>query len=194
MEGNHHQESATETIDLRPKNRQINGHSEGLSLAALNAKLTQENAQLMREHDLLQNVIDSLPDPIYIKDVESRFLLNNAACARLLGATHPNDLIHKTDFDCFPKEFAERYFADEQRVIQSGQTLNLIESVVDHATKEVRWMQTTKMARRDKSGKIIGLIGIGRDITELKRAKRHPARNWPNARPNFPRNTFSCAH
>jgi PAS domain S-box-containing protein len=171
MEGHHNQEPMTETVHLPKKNRQMNGHSDDCSLAAQNAKLAEENAQLARERDLLRTMIDGLPDLIYVKDCESRFLINNLAHTRLLGADHPDKLVNKTDFDCFPKEFAERYFADDQAVIQSGQAINHLEPVFDNATKETRWVQTTKIARRDSSGKIIGLIGISRDVTELKRAK-----------------------
>lgn len=171
MEGNHNQELAAEPVPLRTSKRQINGESDGRDLAAQNRELAEEVAQLKRERDMLQMVINSLPDSIYVKDVQGRFLINNSACARLVGAASPDKLINKTDFDFFPKKFAERYLADEQKVIQSGETLNCVESVVDNESKEIRWMQTTKVPRRDSSGKIIGLIGIGRDITELKQAK-----------------------
>jgi PAS domain S-box-containing protein len=171
MKGNH-QDSATDTIP-RPKrlNHKVNGVSRGRSLAAMNAKLVQEKAELARERDLLRMIIDSLPDPIYVKDTESRFLTANLACARSLGAVHPDEIVHKTDFDFFPKEFAGQYFADEKGVMRSGQTLNTIESTIERDAREVRWVQTTKVARHDGNGNIIGLIGIGRDITELKRAK-----------------------
>ncbi len=171
MEGNRHQEQLAEAIDLRPKNRPLNGSSDVQDLAALNAKLVQENAQLMRERDMLRMVIDSLPDFIYIKDHQSKFLFNNLAHTQFLGATHSDEIAGKVDFDCFPKEFAERYFADEQIVIQSGRPLNRVESVLDNTTREIRWMQTTKVPWRDHDGKVVGLIGISHDITELKLAE-----------------------
>jgi PAS domain S-box-containing protein len=171
MEGNHQQEPASDPILLQTANRQANGILDVRELIATNAKLVQENEQLASERDLLRTIIDNLPDAIYIKDTGSRFLMGNSACVRALGASRPNEIADKTDFDFFPKEFAERYLADEQAVMQSGQTLNTIESICENGAKESRWMQTTKVARRDGNGKIIGLIGIGRDITELKRAK-----------------------
>jgi two-component system sensor histidine kinase/response regulator len=171
MEGDHHQEQTADPIRLRTASRQLNGNSDGEDLSVLNAKLARENAQLTRERDLLRVVIDSLPDFIFVKDQESRFLINNLAHARFLGADHPVEVAGKIDFDCFPKEFAEKYFADEQIVMQSGKPLSRVESVVDNTTKEIRWLQTTKVPRRDEDGKIIGLIGISRDITALKRAE-----------------------
>ena len=172
MEGN--QQQATPASDptlLQTANHKANGTSGALDLAAINAKLVRENAELARERDLLRLIIDSLPDSIYVKDTESRFLTGNSACARALGSSGPDEIANKTDFDFYPNEFADRYFVDEQAVMQSGQTLNTIESVYEKGAKEIRWMQTTKVPWRDGNGKIIGLVGIGRDITELKRAK-----------------------
>ena len=171
MEGNQQQESASDPILLQAANRKANGTSAVRDLVTINAKLARENAELSRERDLLRMIIDSLPDLIYAKDAKSHFLISNSACARALGASRPGEVVNKTDFDFFPREFAERYLADEQAVMHSGQTFNAIESFAEKGTKEIRWMQTTKVARRDGNGKVIGLIGIGRDITELKRAK-----------------------
>lgn len=171
MEGNHNQKLAAEPVHLQTTNRQVNGDSDGRNWAQENRKLANENAQLKRELDILRTIIHSLPDPIYVKDSQSRFLMSNLACARFLGAANPDELFNKNDFDFFPKEFAERYLADEQKVIQSGETLNCVESALDKDSRKIRWMQTTKVPRRDSDGNIIGLIGIGRDITELKRAQ-----------------------
>ena len=123
------------------------------------------------ERDLLRTLIDNLPDYIYVKDRESRFLINNLAHVRILGATHPDEVAGRTDFDYFPKELAGKFFADEQALMQSGQVLDRVESVVDKTTGKLRWLQTMKIARRDGSGKVIGLMGISRDITEQKRAE-----------------------
>lgn len=171
MEGNHNQKFAAETVHLQTVNCQVNGDSERASLTGQSRKLSEENTQLKGELEILRTVINSLPDPIYVKDSQSRFLMSNLACAKLLGAAGPEELFNKSDFNFFPKEFAERFVADEQKVIQSGETLNCVESAVNNDSGQMRWMQTTKIPRRDSSGKIIGLIGISRDITELKRAK-----------------------
>ncbi len=168
----------SDTIARRPRrkahgrsDRKVNGASGVLDLAAINAKLAQENAELARERDLLRTIINSLPDCIFVKDNKSRFLTGNTAWVRTLGASDPDEIAQKTDFDFFPKKLAERYFADEQAIMESGQTVNTIEPVFEKRTKETRWLQTTKVARRDSDGNVIGLIGISRDITDLKRAK-----------------------
>jgi PAS domain S-box-containing protein len=125
-----------------------------------------EGAQDCR--NILRTLIDTLPDAIYVKDRQSRFVLGNLGVARLMGAANPGNLLKKTDFDFFPAELAERYYADEQAVLQSGRSLiNREEPVVDPCGKR-GWFLTTKVPLRDGAGEIIGLVGVGRDITERK--------------------------
>src|ERR1017187_3280624 len=88
--------------------------------AALNARLAQENARLTRERDLLRMVIDNLPDYIYAKDKQGRFVLNNHAHANDLGAKSPAEMKGKSDFDFFPPELAAQFFADEQKIVETG--------------------------------------------------------------------------
>jgi PAS domain S-box-containing protein len=152
-----------------------NGHStRGLKSSrgtGLNAKLAQENAQLAQERDLLRTLINSLPDNIFVKDRQSRFLTSNLAHVRTLGATRPEEVIGKTDLDIFPAELANQYYEDEQALMESGQPLNREETVVNPRTGEKRWLQTTKVPLRDKNGKVVGLMGINRDITDRKQAE-----------------------
>jgi len=153
-----------------------NGHpaADGLESsgsAGLNAQLAQENAKLVQERDLLRTLIDSLPDNIFIKDRQSRFLTSNLAHVRTLGATRPEEVIGKTDLDIFPAELANQYYGDEQALMKSGQPLNREETVVNPHTGDKRWLQTTKVPLRDKNGKVVGLMGINRDITDLKQAE-----------------------
>jgi len=140
-------------------------------LAQENAKLAQENAQLAQERDLLRTLFDSLPDNLFIKDRQSRFLTSNLAHVRTLGATHPDEVIGKTDLDIFPAELANQYYGDEQALMKSGQPLNREETVVNPRTGEKRWLQTTKVPLRDKNGKVVGVMGINRDITDRKQAE-----------------------
>lgn len=155
MEVNHQQELAPDPIPLQAATRKkADGTSNSRDLAEINAKLVRENEQLTHERDLLRLIIDSLPDLIYAKDRESRFLIGNSACAQALGANRPGEIAGKTDYDFFPRDPAERYFADEQAVMRSGQTFNTVESFVENGAREIRWMQTTKVARRDANGNI----------------------------------------
>ena len=140
-------------------------------LAEENARLARENAQLTLERDSLRTLIDSLPDRIYIKDRQSRFLVNNPAHVQALGATCQDEVIGKTDLDIFPAEMARQKFNDEQALMKSGQALDREESAVNPRTGETHWLQTTKVPLRDKQGVVVGLMGISRDITERKLAE-----------------------
>lgn len=125
---------------------------------------------LGRERSLLRTIIDSLPAMIYAKDEQSRFIACNDFVARYMGTT-PAEAIGKTDFDFFPREMAERFFADEQSLIRSGEALiEREELVLDRSTGVVRYFSTTKVPFRDDTGKLIGIVGIGRDITDRKQA------------------------
>jgi len=125
---------------------------------------------LRRERSLLRTIIDSIPALIYAKDTQSRFIACNLLAARGMGTT-PAEAIGKTDFHFFPQEMATGFFLDEQTVIRTGQPLiEREESVLDRASGTTRFYATSKVPYRDRAGNIIGIVGIGRDITERKLA------------------------
>jgi len=127
---------------------------------------------LAEEGNLLRTLIDNLPDYIFVKDAQSRMVINNVAHQRLLGAKTQEEVVGKTDFDVFAPDLAAQYFADEQAVMQSGQPLlNREEPCLDPAGGE-QWLLTSKVPLRDSRGKIVGLVGISRNITERKRAEQ----------------------
>ncbi|MCB9077251.1 MAG: PAS domain S-box protein [Anaerolineaceae bacterium] len=128
----------------------------------------QVELALVEERRLLRTLIDSLPDSIYFKDTQSRFIIGNQAVARLMGARSEEELVGKTDFDFYPRDLAAIYYADEQAVVKSGQPLVGREEPVLNQLGERRWLSTTKLPLRDQSGKVIGMVGIGRDITQHK--------------------------
>ncbi len=129
-------------------------------------------ASSFQQRNLLSTLIDNLPDYVYAKDAESRFILLNTATAHLLGASSVDEVVGKTDSDFFPSELARQFRADEQALMQSGQSLlNHEERLVDSATGQTRWNLTSKIPLRDDKGKVIGLIGINRDITARKQAE-----------------------
>lgn len=119
---------------------------------------------------VFKTLVDMIPDRIYAKDRQSRFIFANKAVAFHMGASTPEQMIGKTDFDFYPAEIASEYFAVEQELIHSGRPLVAFEQVVpDLSNGETGWLQTTKVLLRDGEGKVIGLVGVGRDITALKR-------------------------
>ncbi len=128
--------------------------------------------QLAAERNLLRTLIDSLPDFVYIKDRQSRFLINNIAHLRVMGAQTQEEVVGKTDFDVFPYEMAILYYTDEQRLMETGEPLiEHEEPSVNQSTGKEIWVSTTKIPLRDAEGQVIGLVGITRDITERRRTE-----------------------
>ena len=133
----------------------------------------QAEQKLAEERSLLRTLIDNIPDYIYVKDRQSRMMVSNKATAAMLGFATPEEMLGKTDFDFMDRQAAERYFSDEQAILQSGRALlNHVERVTDQMTSHVRWHETTKVPLRDNMGNIVGIVGVGRDITERKRAEQ----------------------
>lgn len=134
--------------------------------------LEQQVIALRQERNLLRSLIDNLPDFVYIKDPGSRFILLNEAVRRHLGAATIQEVIGKTDFDFSPHELAGQYYADEQAILASNESrIGYEELIYDHETDRFRWMLTTKIPLHDEQGQVIGLVGLNRDITELKEAQ-----------------------
>jgi PAS domain S-box-containing protein len=129
----------------------------------------QAEEALAAERNLLRTLIDNLPDHIYVKDTQGRFTIRNEAGARHMGAVSTDAVIGKTDFDYYPRELAEIYHAGEQLVIQSGQPVIDREEPIVDAEGNQGWILTTKIPLRDSLGRVIGLVGVGRDVTERKR-------------------------
>jgi two-component system, sensor histidine kinase and response regulator len=124
-----------------------------------------------RERNLLRTLMDNLPSYVYIKDMDGRYVINNSAHSRFLGKATGDEVIGKTVFDLFSREMAENYDADDRSVMQSGHpVVDREEPSLDPAGNPI-WNLTTKVPLRDPQGKIIGLVGISRNITELKQAQ-----------------------
>ena len=116
-----------------------------------------------------RTLIDIMPDRIYAKDRQSRFILANRAVARLMGKKGPDELIGKTDFDFYPPEMAAEFMEVERKIFQTGEPLIALEQFTPNLhTGEPEWTQTTKVPLRDFEGEVIGLVGIARDVTARK--------------------------
>ena len=120
---------------------------------------------------MIRVLLETVPDRIYFKDLDSRFVRNSAAQARLLGAPSPESCIGKCDFDYFSRDHAERALADEQRIIRTGEPIIGKEELITTLDGTRTWVSTTKLPWRDATGKIIGTFGLSRDITATKLAE-----------------------
>ena len=127
--------------------------------------------ELLDASYLLDTLMDQIPDQIYFKDVKSRFVRVSRALASRWGLDDPQDAVGKTDFDFFADEHAQKAFADEQRLLQTGEQLAGIEERETWQDGREAWVSTTKVPLRDRSGQIVGLFGISRDITGKKLAE-----------------------
>jgi len=123
--------------------------------------------ELAHERDLFRALMDNVPDPIYFKDTESRFMRVSKVSCPGLGVRSPEEAVGMTDFDFCPQELAEQFRADDLMVMESGEPLiNKEEVMINKIGK--KWYSATKVPIRGKDGQVIGLVGISRDITELK--------------------------
>ncbi len=125
-------------------------------------------ADLLEERKLLKILMDNIPDAIYFKDRQSRFVRINRYHARMLGFTSPEEAYGKSDFDVHSAEFAQYTRASEQRIMESGEPI--IDQVeFDTAFKDGPcWFSVTKVPHYDHTGQVVGIIGISRNITERK--------------------------
>ncbi len=128
---------------------------------------------LAKERNLLRTLIDNLPHYIYYKDTQARFVVTNTANGRLLGLESVNEAVGKSDLDFYPPDLAAQFYQDDMAVIQSGQALfNREEIAIDEKGNHISVL-TSKLPLRDSDGQVIGLVGIGIDITERKQAEVH---------------------
>ncbi len=124
--------------------------------------------ELAYEGALLHILMDNIPDSIYFKDEESSFVKVNKAKAEH-SKTRPEEMIGKTDFDFFPEKEAKEAFSDDRKVIKTGIPIkDKIERLTRKDGREV-WVSATKIPWYNYEGKIIGTIGISRDITKRKK-------------------------
>ena len=123
------------------------------------------------ERHLLRSIIETIPDRIYVKDIEGRYIIDNAAHRRFIGVRGLENVVGKTVHDFFAPAVAERFEADDKALIRSGQPLlEIEETAVDEQGRE-SWMLTSKVPLRDASGNAIGVLGLSREITARKRAE-----------------------
>ena len=125
-------------------------------------------AQLVQERFLLHMILNNLPDFIYFKDLDSRFLRVSRAHANRLGLATPSDAIGTRDNDYFPQAYAEAARDDELKLIRTGQNIRGREEHAVWPDGSESWVATTKLPLRDENGEIVGTFGISRDISELK--------------------------
>lgn len=140
------------------------------SLVKLIEEHNQAEEALKSEKYLMTALMNNIPDHIYFKDSESRFIRINNSMGKLFGITDSVQIVGKTDFDFFSHEHAQQAYEDEQKIILTGLPISLEEKET-WTDRPDTWVFTTKIPFRDKNEKIIGTFGISKDITERKQAE-----------------------
>jgi hypothetical protein len=135
-------------------------------------KLKRMEEELSLERTLLNALMENVPDYIYFKDLQSRFIRTTRSHARAFHLDDPSQASGRTDFDFFSEEHARSAFADEQRIVLSGESIIEKEERETWPDRRETWASTTKMPLRDEQGRIIGTFGISRDITERREAEQ----------------------
>jgi len=140
----------------------------------------QMEEKLLHRESYLSAIIENQPGLIWLKDRECRFLAVNQAFAESCGRPKADDLVGLTDYDIWPKEFAEKYRTDDFKVMESGKPVIVEEQIFDKG--ETRWFETFKTPVVDGKDNIIGTTGYARDITQRKKAERESFENFEKFR------------
>ena len=161
------------------------GSGDGLSPAHQFSALAADNERLLGElardkiarkewsdeRALLMAMINQVPDYLFVKDTNSRFLMANRAVARDLGLADPEEMIGQSDFEHHSFEVAQGFAAADRAVMQSGRPKLDIEEFVIDSSGAKKWLSTSKVPLRNERNEIIGLIGVARDVTRRKEAE-----------------------
>jgi len=162
---------ALQTVEEGAQDYLVKGQVDARSLErAIRYAMKRVEAEraLAEERTLLRSVIDNLLDSIYVKDASGRYLLDNTAHMRSLGVDSPEKVVGKSVDDFFPPSIAAKFKEDDETVLRTGKPIVNREEVLVSNTSTVRWVATTKVPLRNRKGELVGVIGIGRDITERK--------------------------
>lgn len=156
----------------------------------------QADEALIKERSLLRAIIDNLPIQIYVKDISGKHIINNRyQYEHSLGAKTEEETLGKTVYDYYPREIADKMTAYDRKIIRDGKPeLNVEEFYFDRKGNQV-WLLTNKVPLKDSNGKVVGLVGMSRDVTDRKKKEENlknlneelqkrpwswksPTRNW----------------
>lgn len=142
-------------------------------------KIDQESFE--EEQRILNSLINTIPDSIYFKDINSCFIRINRAMSERFELQSPEDAIGKSDADFFANNHANQTRIDEDKIIKTGASLINIEEQEDWKNGKITWVSTSKIPLRNTHGQITGIMGISRDITERKKMENELIKAKKNA-------------
>jgi PAS domain S-box-containing protein len=160
------------------------GTTNVLGIATKINRLVRTEDRLEHERHLLRQLMENIPDAIYFKDAHSKFTFINQALAESLGLDKPDDAKGKSDHDFFPPDYAAQAVAEEKEILKTGTPLRN-KLALTRSPTGVRWRLTTKAPIMSTAGDDpVGIVGISRDITELRRAEEEAQKQTQIARRN----------
>jgi PAS domain S-box-containing protein len=153
-------------------------HSNAELATQIRTQLETSN-ELFRRNSILNGIFDSVPQSIFLKDREGRYISCNAAFVLDAGLKNPEQIVGKTDYDLlWPPQYVEKYRQDDTTVIESGTPKHHIIEQLRKSGGELIWVDTTKLPMFDNEGNIYGVLGVYEDVTsrlsyelKLKEAK-----------------------
>jgi len=137
-------------------------------LAGLAIRSDEQRRRTEHLNQTFRKVIETLPEALNVKDANGRFIIANAATARLMRADGEASLIGKTDGDFYPPEIAEQFHIDEENVLRDGVTKELEQRVAFEDGTEM-WLSTLKTPLKDDKGRPVALVTHNRDFTSRKK-------------------------
>lgn len=153
-------------VEMRLRRFVTGGRGLAIGLARDITERRLAEQALGASHQLLRSIVEATADAIFLKDLQGRYLLINSAGARFLGRD-VGEIIGRTDDELFSADTAEVVLAGDRQVMATGETQVFEETAT--AAGVTRTYMAQKSAYRDARGQIIGVVGVSRDITELKR-------------------------
>lgn len=158
-------------VEIESRNVLIDGKSVRVAAIRDLTEIKRQKELIEREQWLLSTLMRNIPDSIYFKDLESKFIRVNKSTCEKFNVKSAEELIGKNDFDIFDEEHALPAFNDEQQIIKTK--IPIVNKVEKEAWKDgkVTWVSTSKLPLIDSSGNVVGTFGLTRDITELKNAQ-----------------------
>ena len=128
----------------------------------------QEDSETARNLLYTKTLLENIPDNVYFKDKDSRFLMVSKTFIERFGKGDASSILGKSDFDIFTEEHARPAFEAEQHIINTGEPVISLSEKETKMDGTVSWGLTTKIPVRNESGEIIGTLGVTKDITRLK--------------------------
>jgi two-component system cell cycle sensor histidine kinase/response regulator CckA len=144
-----------------------------IAVLLINIRMRRQAEEVMRQNRaMLREVLDMAPQSIFWKDREGVYLGCNAAFAKSVGLSDPEQVVGKTDFDMpWPREEAEAYRADDRDVVQGNRAKRHIIEPLQQIDGIRIWIDTTKVPLRDVTGQAYGVLGVYEDVTEKRKAE-----------------------